>query len=315
MKEVKFNQDNPQTLNIFLTRLRRSGKSENTIDSYQKDLRMFFQIAKTIKGLDNVKVDLDFIKNISSDDVEEYLDYIQYKLDNSDTTRARKLASIQSFYKFLKTKKLIDDNPCKELDTIKTTKNKTPVHLTIEEAKNLLKVVEESDNIRDYTIMTLFLNCGLRTSELCDLNIDEVEESVKEDKIVVLGKGNKERVISLNNTTKETLSEYLNYRKALKNIRKEKSKNALFLTIRKDRVTIRTIEALVEKYRDMAGINKNITPHDLRHTFASILYQSGVDIYQLQKLLGHSSITTTQIYTHINDDEMKKAVNMNLLND
>lgn len=314
MKEIKFNQDNPNILNTFLIRLRRSGKSENTIDSYQKDLRMFFQIIKTMKNSDK-NIDLDFIKDITSDNVEEYLDYLQYELNNSDTTRARKLASIQSFYKFLKTKKLIDDNPCKELDTIKTTKNKTPVHLTIDEAKNLLKVVEESDNIRDYTIMTLFLNCGLRTSELCDLNIDEVEESIKEEKITVLGKGNKERVINLNTKTKEALSEYLKYRKGLKNIRKEKSKNALFLTIRKDRVTIRTVEALVEKYRDMAGINKNITPHKLRHSFASILYQSGVDIYQLQKLLGHSSIATTQIYTHINDNEMKKAVNMNPLND
>ncbi|MDP4087673.1 MAG: tyrosine recombinase XerC [Bacillota bacterium] len=314
----------PSRLQEFLSYLNViRGKSINTVVGYKFDLVMFFRFLKLYRDLtpsgtlfEEIKlldIDDDFIRSIKLTDIYAFLSYVENQRNNSSYARARKVAAIRAFFRYLYTKtKVLYENPASDLETPKISK-RNPVYLTLEESKELINSIDESDKHpkRDFCIITLFLNCGLRLSELCSINISKI----KEDTLTVIGKGNKERTIYLNRACLKAISEYLRERNAMEIL--EEYKDALIISERKCRINKRTVELIVKKYIGVAGLDKSkYTPHKLRHTAATLMYKHGnVDIRSLQKILGHESISTTQIYTHVDDDKLREAVSANPLND
>lgn len=308
----------PRILNDFLAYLITvKAKSVNTVYGYKIDLKLFLKYIKVIKNEKNIKsidvdsvdissLDIEFIKAISIYDIYSFINYITLERKNSSYARARKTAAIRSFFKYLETKvKLINENPAKDLESPKISK-RHPIYLTLDESKRLLDSIEGKNKERDYAIIMLFLNCGLRLSELVGIDIDKI----KGDTLSVIGKGNKERTVYLNDACINAIERYMNVRP-----KDSKDKNALFLSERKTRINKRTVELIVKKYVQKAGLTEDkYTPHKLRHTAATLMYKYGnVDIRALQQLLGHESVSTTQIYTHIDDDKLRKAINSNPL--
>jgi site-specific recombinase XerD len=292
------------------------GKSINTVKEYYYDLRLFIRFIKKtkqnltetpIEDIEIISVDIHFIKDITLSDLYCYMAYLSQERENTPSARARKVASIKSFYKYLHKKaRLIEVDPAVELETPKLQK-RLPVHLDINESKNLLHSVAGKYEIRDYAILILFLNCGLRLSELVHINISQI----KNEKLKVLGKGGKERTIYLNQACINALENYLKVRQ------KDgiKDKDALFLSERKSRISNKTVQHIVKKYIRISGLDPNTySTHKLRHTAATLMYQHGnVDLRSLQEILGHESISTTEIYTHVNDQQLKNAVSKNPL--
>ena len=293
------------------------GKSAKTIREYHYDLRSFFRFLKLhyrliplesdLSTVSVTDIDLEFIKKITLSDLYAYMSYLSLDKSNKVTSRARKVASLRSFFNYLSTKaKLIEINPAKELESPKLGK-RMPTYLNVDESKKLLNSIEGDNKERDFAIITLFLNCGMRLSELVSINLSQI----KDDKLTVLGKGNKERTIYLNQASKNALNEYLRVRPKDNLI----DKNALFISEQRKRISPRTVQYIVKKYIIAAGLDpEKISPHKLRHTAATLMYQYGnVDIRSLQEILGHESVATTEIYTHINKDQLKEAVNKNPL--
>lgn len=293
------------------------GKSAKTIREYHYDLRSFFRFLKLhyrlipldsdLSTITITDIDIEFIKKISLSDLYAYMSYLSLDKSNKVTSRARKVASLRSFFNYLSTKaKVLEVNPAKELESPKLGK-RIPKYLNVEESKQLLNAIDGDNKERDFAIITLFLNCGMRLSELISINLSQI----KDDKLTVLGKGNKERTIYLNQASKNALNEYLRVRPK-DNL---KDKNALFLSEQRKRISPRTVQYIVKKYIIAAGLDpEKISPHKLRHTAATLMYQYGnVDIRSLQEILGHESVSTTEIYTHINKDQLKDAVNKNPL--
>jgi len=287
------------------------GKSINTIREYALDLNIFFQFMKKHKGLENYEVitDLDysFVNTIELIDLYAYLTYMADERKNIASSRARKVACLRSYFKYMASKaKYIDDNPAKELDSPKT-KQSMPRYLTLDESKKLLSVVDGEYKYRDYAILTLFLNCGLRLSELVSININDF----KEDILIVTGKGNKERVIYLNEACMSAVRNYLRVRPVDGVI----DKKALFLSKRLTRISNKTVQWLVKKYIKAAGLDESkYSVHKLRHTAATLMYKyADTDLRTLQEILGHNQLATTQIYTHIDDEQRRNAVKNNPL--
>ena len=222
------------------------------------------------------------------------------------STRARKAASIRSFYKYLTNKaKLLSENPLQDLDSPKTRKS-LPRYLDLEGSIQLLESVDGPNQERDRCILTLFLNCGLRISELIGLNITDV----RGDQLRVLGKGNKERILYLNDACMEEIQNYLTVRNAQTVI----DRNALFLSNRRTRISKAAVEKLVKKYLLKAGLDSTqYSPHKLRHTAATLMLQNGVDVRTLQEVLGHEHLNTTQIYTHVDNENLRMAAKANPL--
>lgn len=314
----------PKRLMEFLNYLTViKAKSINTIDGYRIDLTMFFRFlkyskevrSKTVK-FDEINIDdIDdsFIKNIVLSDIYAFLSFTENQRNNSAYARARKVAAIRSFFKYLSAKtKILTENPASDLETPKISK-RNPVYLTLEESKSLLNSIDADNKHykRDLCIITLFLNCGLRLSELCSIDISRI----KEDILTIVGKGNKERAVYLNKACLKALLEYMTVRSTIETL--EEHKDALFISERKSRINKRTVEKIVKKYIEAAGLDKSkYSPHKLRHTAATLMYKHGkVDIRSLQKILGHENISTTQIYTHVDDDKLRQAVNSNPLNE
>lgn len=314
----------PKRLMEFLNYLTViKAKSINTIDGYRIDLTMFFRFlkyskevrSKTVK-FDEINIDdIDdsFIKNIVLSDIYAFLSFTENQRNNSAYARARKVAAIRSFFKYLSAKtKILTENPASDLETPKISK-RNPVYLTLEESKSLLNSIDADNKHykRDLCIITLFLNCGLRLSELCSIDISRI----KEDILTIVGKGNKERTVYLNKACLKALLEYMTVRSTIETL--EEHKDALFISERKSRINKRTVEKIVKKYIEAAGLDKSkYSPHKLRHTAATLMYKHGkVDIRSLQKILGHENISTTQIYTHVDDDKLRQAVNSNPLNE
>jgi len=292
------------------------GKSPNTINAYRYDLTIFFKflamkkfnIANTsFDDIDISNIDDNFIKKITLMDLYSFISYVTNERKNNLRARARKVACIRSFFNFLHKKlKIIENNPALELETPKLD-IRQPIYLSLEESRALLKAVSGEFKERDYAILMLFLNCGLRLSELVNINID----NIKEDKLTVIGKGNKQRTIYLNNACIKAVNEYLKVRPTEGVVDPE----ALFLSKRKKRISIKTVQYLVKKYIMLANLkNKKYSTHKLRHTAATLMYKYGnVDIRTLQKILGHSSVSTTQIYTHVDDEQLREAMKSNPL--
>lgn len=321
--------NNPDYLNSFLDySITILNKSPNSIKEYNYDLAMFLKFIKKRFKLTNETdfsaitisdIPISVISKINLDDIHAFLSYLALELKSKPATRARKVSTIRVFFNYLSQKAgLIENNPAQNLETPKLGK-RMPKYLTLDESKKLLNVTiaDESDNennIRDYAIITLFLNCGMRLSELVNINIKDITFS--ECKLNVIGKGNKERTIYLNKACMNAITDYI------ENIRpkeciKYDSKDALFLSKRRERISNRTVQYIVKKELQKAGLDTTkYSVHKLRHTAATLMYQYGnIDIRALQELLGHKSISTTEIYTHVDNSQVRNAVESNPLAD
>jgi integrase/recombinase XerD len=294
------------------------GRSEKTVSEYFLDLRTFYRflairyhLCKKNENFDDIDINLitlDILKKVQIMDLHSFIAYIDRERNNTNRTKARKIACLRSFFKYLYSiVKLIPVNPAVDLETPKKN-SRLPVALTLDESKEMLTSIKGSNEKRDYAIITLFLNCGLRLSELISINI----EKIKGDTLTVVGKGNKERTIYLNDVCIKAIEDYL----AVRPDALPGHESALFLSNRKTRFTQRGVQHMVDKYLNEAGLaGKNYSPHKLRHTAATLMYQYGhVDIRALQEILGHESVSTTQIYTHIDKEQLRDAVKLNPLN-
>lgn len=316
--------ENPDFLNSFLDyNITILNKSPNSIKEYNYDLSNFLKFIAIHYKLTNQKdpkdvnisnMDISIMKKVTLEDIHSYISYMATNLRSSPATRARKISTIRIFFKYLSLKaKLIPTNPAQNLETPKLGK-RMPKYLSLEDSKKLLSVTINEDNrnnIRDYAIITLFLNCGMRLSELVNINIKDIDFS--ESKLNVIGKGNKERTIFLNKACLKALKDYLEIRPHERV--QFNSRDALFLSERKERISNRTVQQIVKNELRKAGLDtKKYSTHKLRHTAATLMYQYGdVDIRALQALLGHESIATTEIYTHVNDERVRDAVENNPL--
>ena len=301
--------------------------SPRTVDEYYLDLRNFFRYLKRVrdpslqdKELDEISiqdVDLDFVKKVTLTDIYDYMTYLSRdRVRNSNSrdaeyglnaaSRARKIATIRSFYHYLTNKvHLIDQNPVKDIDSPKLKKS-LPKYLTLDESVQLLESVDGKNQERDYCILTLFLNCGLRISELVGLNLNDIQD----DALRILGKGNKVRIVYLNEACKQALDQYLAVRRPITG----RDKNALFLSTRNERISRSGVHALVKKHLAEAGLDASqYSSHKLRHTAATLMLQNGVDVKAVQEVLGHDHLNTTEIYTHIDNDALRVAAKANPL--
>ena len=322
-------EENPEYLNSFLDyTLTILNKSPNTVKEYNYDLATFLKFIKirfnltqeddfsliTIKD-----IDINTIRKITLDDIHAFLSYLTTTYHSKAATRARKASSIRVFFNYLCAKaNLIEQNPAQNLETPKLDK-RLPKYLSLEDSKKLLNATQNEDNRnmeRDYAIITLFLNCGMRLSELVGININDIDFS--ENKMTVIGKGNKERTIYLNKACMRAVHEYLDVRPK-DGIKTDKlnSRKALFLSERRERISKRTVQHIVDKELIAAGLDtKKYSTHKLRHTAATLMYQYGnVDIRALQEVLGHESISTTEIYTHVANQQARDAIESNPLAD
>ena len=298
------------------------GRSELTVKEYTYDIVAFFRFWKRDKGLvpdstpfeeiDVSDITIADINRITSDDLMVFLIWLGRERKQSNATRARHIASLKSFFKFCHSKRhIIDSNPAYDLETPKIGK-RLPKYLTLTESQKLLETAYESPsqfNERDYCMLTLFLNCGLRLSELRGIDIDHIHETT----LTVIGKGNKERTIYLNNACIEAISEYLPKRAQI-NI-KPSARKALFISRRGTRISDDMIQITIKRLLLKSGIDpRKYSVHKLRHTAATLMYKYGhVDIRNLQQILGHSSVSTTQIYTHVDEQQLQDAINSNPL--
>ena len=293
------------------------GHSRRTVDEYYLDLRNFFRFLKRDKKLvpDNVPMDqipiddvgIDLIRAVTLTDIYAYMNYLSRDRRLNNASRARKVATIRSFYKYLTNKaKLLDVNLVQDLDAPRL-KKALPKYLDLDESLELLDHVEGKNAIRDYCILTLFLNCGLRISELVGLN----KTDVRGDQLRVLGKGNKERVLFLNDACQRALADWMTERDAMTLV----DQNALFVTLQnRRRITRAAVHKLVKKHLADAGLDSTqYSAHKLRHTAATLMLQNGVDVRTLQEVLGHDHLNTTQIYTHVDSDELRVAAKANPL--
>lgn len=298
------------------------GRSELTVKEYTYDIVNFFRFWKRDRGLvpkdtpldqiDISDITVKEINKVRSDDLLVFLIFLGREKKQSNATRARHIASLKSFFKFCHSKKhLIDENPAYDIETPKIGK-RLPKYLTLDQSQGLLKAAYESPsefNERDYCMLTLFLNCGLRLAELRGIDLDHIHGTV----LTVIGKGNKERTIYLNQACLDAIEEWLPKRAQI-NI-KPSAQKAMFVSKRGTRISDDMIQIIIKKLLMQAGIDTRVySVHKLRHTAATLMYKYGhIDIRNLQLILGHQSVSTTQIYTHVDEQQLQDAVNSNPL--
>ncbi len=322
--DLNYIADSPEIIRQFLVYNEAiKNKSSSTVNEYYRDLITFFRYIKRIKGkipldvefekIEIFDVDLELVRSISTYDIHSFLVYCKNERSNNSTTRARKVSTLRQFFKFLTSHThQLEINPAEMLDAPKL-KKALPKHLTLEDSFELLNSVKSNDSPnakRDYCIITLFLNCGIRLSELCNLNVSDIRS---DGSLRILGKGNKERVIYLNEACASSLSDYLLVRPN-EGIPAD-HKNALFISRNRRRISNKTVQHIVYTYLEKAGLgDQGLSTHKLRHTAATLMYQhGGVDIRVLQNVLGHENLGTTQIYTHVADAQVKNAIESNPL--
>lgn len=320
--------DCPIILRDFLTYHETiKGQSQLTISEYYLDLRMFLRFVKLMRNempinssLDDIQIndiDIDFVRNINTSDIFDFLSYLardrsENPNDHSSdrgvgpSTRARKLSAIKSFYKYLTVRtKQLTENPVADLEYPKLRKS-LPKYLTLDQSARLLSSVSGINQTRDYAILMLFLNCGIRRSELVGLNISDVYE----DRIRVIGKGNKERFVYFGSACRKAINAYMNVR----NKKVLTDNRALFGSRNGNRISVTAVHRLVEKAIKQAGLDPTqFSAHKLRHTAATMMLSGGVDVKTVQEVLGHENLNTTQIYTHIENTELKIAAEANPL--
>ncbi|NFF75901.1 recombinase XerC [Clostridium sporogenes] len=295
----------PKRVEDFLKYLRGiKNNSQNTIEGYEVDLRMFFRWYKLDKGLVNKDIKFENInisdivdnqiQSIILQDLYNFVYYLQNERKNSEKSRARKIASLKSFFHYLKTKvKIIEEDVSVELET-PDIKKREPVYLTLEECNKLLEVIRDGSarSKRNYCIVIILLNHGLRVSELLNLKVEDI---VNNEKLKIIGKGDKQRYLYLNNVTREAILAYIKD--------EDITEGKLF------NISDTQVNNVIKGYCKTANINKPITAHKLRHTFATVNLKQTKDLRYVQEALGHSNISTTQIYTHVLDEDKKKYAN------
>lgn len=296
------------------------GISPNTTKEYFFDLRTFFRFIKLRHRLVNKEtpfteidisdIGIDLINKINIQDLHAFISYADKDRNNGNFAKSRKVASLKSFFDYLYSKvNVISKNPAAGLEFPKTDA-RHPVYLTLDECERLLNTILDNKNEifrkRDYAIVVLFLNCGLRLSELSSIDLNKIKDTT----LTVVGKGNKERTIYLNQACRDAINDYIKVRP--KDTLDDK---ALFLSMRKKRMSNRAIQHMIDRYLEKAGFDTSVySTHKLRHTAATLMYKHGnVDIRALQEILGHENVSTTQIYTHIDDERLREAVNSNPL--
>ena len=330
----------PKLLRDYVNYNINLNKSPNTIKEYQYDLVRFLKFMVALSNgtkpkdidfekISIYKIDSTFLSRIDDSDIYEYMSYLATTLSLGPATRARKLAAIKGFFKYLNVKvHVLDVNPAKDIETPKINK-RLPKYLSISESRKLLKTAKEDNKnqasrlkdpnkeltehqknlgIRDHAIVTLFLNCGMRLSELVGINIDHIK--FDEAILTVIGKGNKQRTVYLNKACINAINEYLETRPTILG----PDSNALFLSERKRRISKRMVQTAITEYLEAAGL-KGYSTHKLRHTAATLMYQNGVDVRALQEILGHENIGTTEIYTHVDNYQIRQAMENNPLAD
>ncbi len=317
MKREDFKQL-PKSVQDYLIYIEAiKGHSELSVIEYAGDLRTFFRFIVREKGLyspstpdsdlDLTQIDIECIKKITLNDAYQFLIYCKNNRKNNEATRARRVISIRRFFTYLSENLgVLEHNPMKNLDTPKIKKS-LPKYLTLDEAQKLLSVVDGKFKERDYAIITLFLNCGMRLSELVSIDYSDIRS---DGTLTIIGKGNKERVVYLNNACLNAINNYMKVRPN-DNVKDR----ALFLSARNQRINPRTVEIMVNKNLEKAGLGgRGLSVHKLRHTAATLMYQHGnVDVLLLKEILGHENLGTTEIYTHISNDATKSAVDSNPL--
>ena len=311
----------PPIIRDFLTYSETiKGKSSLTVEEYYHDLQTFFRYLLLVRGkvppdtefekVDISGVDAELVSTVTVSDLYAFIVFCKDERSNSAATRARKTSTLRVFFKYLHSHiHLIDDNPALMLEAPKL-KQALPKHLTLEDSIDLLNAVDGPNKERDYAIITLFLNCGMRLSELCGLNLGDIRD---DGTIRLLGKGNKERIVYMNSACVDAVKAYLMVRP--NDGVKYTDKNALFISRNKRRISNKTVQHIVKTYLEKAGLgDRGLSTHKLRHTAATLMYQHGnVDIRVLKDILGHANLGTTQIYTHISDKQVKKAIDSNPL--
>ncbi len=314
-------QSCPPIIRDFLTYNETiKGKSSRSVEGYFLDLQTFFRYLLIARGkvdkntpfeeIDILSVDIELIKSITISDLYAFLVYCKNERDNNTATRARKTSTLRIFFKYMSSQThQIENNPALMLEAPKV-KQALPKHLTLEDSLELLNSVEGPNKERDYCILVLFLNCGLRLAELCALNLSSIST---DNTLTVLGKGNKERMVYLNNSCLDAINAYLAVRPH-DNI-PVTDKNALFISRNHRRISPKTVQHIVKTYPEKSGLGgQGYSTHKLRHTAATLMYQHGnVDIRVLKDILGHANLGTTQIYTHVSNKQIEDAVNQNPL--
>lgn len=313
------NSSNPEFLNNYLVHIRVVKMlSERTIQEYYLDTRLFLKYyynlnhdsCDDIEAVDISQMSESELQKISVSDIYNFIFYTADERHNADRARYRKLSSLRSFFKYLtKDAHILKEDPTKDIE-VPVPKAGLPKFLSLNESLRLLEASDSSDSLRNYCIITLFLNCGMRLSELVGINISDID--FYERRLKVLGKGNKERMVYLNSACMSALNRYFEVRKENK---KASAEPALFISNQNKRISKRRVQQIVEDTLKSAGLDgKGITTHKLRHTAATLMYQYGdADVLTLKELLGHASVSTTEIYTHLSDDNVRSAVESNPL--
>ncbi|MCE5222033.1 MAG: tyrosine-type recombinase/integrase [Clostridium sp.] len=301
------NKEIPEIVKSYLDYLTViQGRAKSTTYAYKLDIMLLVDFFKSKDKFKDREFDENFIKIIDLNDLYEFLAYVKNERENNSSTRSRKIATLKSFFSYLETKiKIITYNPCRELEAPKKP-SKQINYLTLEEAEQLLSSIDGRRNRdRNFCIITLFLNCGLRLSELCNIKTLDIRKDI----LVVKGKGEKDRTVYLNDKCISAINTYLQVRPDVKN-------KFLFLSERKIQLSKRQIQHIVKKCISNANLDTHkYTTHKLRHTAATLLYKhANVDIRTIQAILGHKNIATTTIYTHVDDESVRKAINSNPLN-
>lgn len=295
-------------------------KSQLTVLEYGSDLRLFFRFLKKFKKkvpentefelIDISDIDREFICSVTLEDAYAFLAYCRTSRNNDSNARARKAVSIKRFYRYLEVQNILTGkNMIAFLDSPKGRKS-LPKYLTLEQSISLLNSVDGKNKTRDFAILTIFLNCGLRLSELVGINLSDI--SFDNRTLRVLGKGNKERIVYLNDTTIAAIKDYIASRPKDGVV----DRDALFISNRRTRISREMVQKMVDKYLEKIGLkNMGYSVHKLRHTAATLMYQYGnTDVLQIKTLLGHENLSTTEIYTHVYDEQVKNAVDNNPLN-
>ncbi len=293
---------------IYLTTI--TGKSPRTRKEYEYDLVLTFRFLKAVQEdvptdyihtIDISDLTIDFIKELSLEDLYLFMEYCEVQRKNSPAARARKVATLRAFFKYLKNKRrLIEENIAEQLESPKIGKRK-PVYLNMEESQNFIySITDRMYSKRDTCMMLLFLNLGIRVTELCNLNLSSIQGRL----VKVIGKGNKERTVYLNDSCLKALEQYLPER----TVYKGEGPEPLFVSQKGTRFTRQAVARIVKQINEASLQKEKLTPHKLRHTSATMMYKAGADIRSLQHILGHSSVATTQIYTHIEDEQIQEVM-------
>ncbi len=312
--------NSPPILRDFLTYSESiRGKSSRSVEEYYHDLTTFFKYLKILRGMVSTSdfseisiydIDVNILKTVTLQDFHSFLVYCKTERNNGSAARARKASTLRIFFKYLHSHLgVIPNNPAALLET-PNLKKSLPCHLTLEESIKLLESIDGPNKERDYCIITLFLNCGMRLSELCGINLTDISP---DGSLRLLGKGNKERIVYMNKACVDSLNAYLRVRP--RDGVPPSHANALFISRNKRRLSNKTVQHLVGTYLEKAGLSgRGFSTHKLRHTAATLMYQEGgVDIRVLKDILGHANLGTTQIYTHVANRQIEDAINSNPL--